>query len=265
MLTRRERGLVQRLRRGRHRTSEGLFLVEGIRAVGEAAQALAASGRTEDWWFGVHSPRLADTAAGRALLDTIRGKVRLEAVGDDELARLSATTTHQGLLGVFRLPDAELADLSPTGESPVLILDGVKDPGNVGTLVRSAVAFGCAGVVCLEGSADPFGPKAVRAAAGMVYRIPLVRATAADVIEWMAHAGVSLWLADASGAAAAAPPSGPWSLALGGEPTGARAPIREAAARLVRVDMPGPAESLNVAVAGSILLHRMVASAGRET
>lgn len=258
MLSKKERARVRTLRKAGGRAEAGQFLVTGVRAVDEILSAashahpgLAASA------LAITSPRLTSVPAGAALLARLGAVARVEEVTDKEMSALAPTPSHQGALLVCELPIAELPALVPNSKAPVLVLDGIQDPGNVGTLVRSAVAFGCSHVICLDGCADPFGPKAVRSAAGMVLRIPLVRADAEAFLGWQRDHSVELWIADAAGDGTRGEPgpNPPWCLVLGGEGDGVRRSVRERAARVVRVGMPGPAESLNVAMAGSILLY----------
>ena len=142
----------------------------------------------------------------------------------------------------------------------MLVLDALQDPGNVGTLVRSAEALGARGVVALRGTADPWGPKAVRAAAGAAFRLPIVEADAAEALARLQAAGYALWAAEAG--APPPPPARPAriALAVGNEGAGLSAPVREAAAARVGVPLRGPTESLNAAVAGSILLYALLGS-----
>jgi TrmH family RNA methyltransferase len=226
-----------------------LVLVEGVRAVCEALAAGAAAR------FAVVAPQLDRTDGGvgaRAALQA--AGVQVDEVDDHELAGLADTDSPQGILLVCAEP-ADPDDAVRTG-GRYLVLDAVQDPGNVGTLVRSAVAFDLDAVLVLDGTADPWGAKAVRASAGMAFRRPLLRRCADDALALLRAAGVPLLLADMAGgdvSEAAAP--GGWALAVANEGAGARDALRHAADRLVRVPMPGPAESLNAAVAGALLLH----------
>jgi TrmH family RNA methyltransferase len=248
-LSREREKLLERLRRRRTRERERLFLVEGIRAVGEAVAAKA------DVRFAVVSPRLGELAGGPDL------NARLTAAGvervpvtDDELAALGDTETTQGVLLVCGEPETDLGDLP---EGPLLVLDGVQDPGNVGTLVRAAAAFGLLGVVALEGTADPFNPKAVRASAGALFHTRVMRAPW-HAVEPVLLARGPVLVADMAGRdVASLPRSGVWTLVVGGEGSGPREAVRAAASGTVAVPMPGGVESLNAGVAGSILLYAL--------
>ncbi len=143
-----------------------------------------------------------------------------------------------------------------------LVLDAVQDPGNVGTLVRTATAFDLDAVLALDGTADPWGAKAVRASAGMVFRRPLLQRGADATLALLRGAGVPLLVADATGSdVEEAVTSSGWALVVANEGAGPREALRDAAQQFVCVRMPGPAESLNAAVAGALLLYALT----RET
>jgi len=253
-LSQRQGTLVANLRVPKSRGREGAVLVEGVRAVGEALAA-GASVR-----FVVASPRLESSEEGRALRERLAA-LDLVEVDDAELARHSDTETHQGVLLVCDEPAADLDRIAPAGW--YLVLDGVQDPGNSGTLIRAAVAFGLDAVIALGGSADPWSAKTVRASAGMVFRIPMVRATAAEAVSRLAELRVPILVADAAGEdVGASRHDHGFALVVGNEGAGVRPEIAAAAAATVAVRMPGPAESLNVAMAGAILLHALTREDG---
>lgn len=253
-LSREREKLLVRLRRRRGREREGLFLVEGIRAGGEA---LAAGAQVR---FAVTSPRLAELAGGAGFAERLAAAaVETLEVTDDALAGLSDTEAPQGVLLVCVEPVADPEAL-PAG--PLLVLDGLQDPGNVGTLIRAAAAFGMAGVVALDGTADLYNPKAVRASAGAIFRIPVARGWW-DPLEPVLSARGPLLIGDMAGrdVAEVAPAPG-WTLVVGGEGAGPREAVRAAATETVSVPMPGGAESLNAGVAGAILLYVLTRSSG---
>ncbi len=253
-LSQRQRALLAKLRVPKSRAREGAVLVEGVRGVGEALTAGV------DVQFVATSARLEATEEGRALAH------RLEAHGvvpvdDGELARLSDTESHQGVLLVCDEPQARLERIEPTGW--YLVLDGIQDPGNAGTLVRAAVAFGLDAVIALDGTVDPWSPKTVRSSAGMIFRLPIVRASAADAIARLIEVRVPILVADARGEDAdASRHDRGFALVVGNEGAGVRPEISGGAAAMVAVRMQGPAESLNVAMAGAILLHALTRESG---
>lgn len=167
---------------------------------------------------------------------------------------VAETKSPQNILALFERPRFTFADLFRRTDSIVVALDGVQDPGNVGTVVRLAAAFDCAGVAVLPGSADPFSPKAVRASAGAVLGVPVTRTTARELIDsrW------PIFAADAAGSLAQ-PPARRAVLVFGSEGMGVSDEIRKAATAIA-VTMSRRVESLNVAAAAAILLWRSLES-----
>ncbi len=165
----------------------------------------------------------------------------------DALAETRAT---QGVIGLFERPRFTLDSLLQRRDTIVVALDAVQDPGNVGTIVRLAAAFDAAGVVLLPGCADAFGPKAIRASAGAVLSVPVVNASASEII----GAHIPLFAAVQAGNPGS-PPSKNAILVFGSEGSGVSAELAQSATPIV-VRMSQRVESLNVATAAAILLSR---------
>ena len=161
---------------------------------------------------------------------------------------LAETKTSQGVLALFERPQFDTEALLKS-DRIVVALDGVQDPGNVGTIVRLAAAFDAAGVALLPGCADAFSPKAIRASAGAILHVPVVNVTAAQLVE----ARRPLFAAETSGSVEELPPRA--IVVFGSEGSGVSDAIR-AAARPIAVRTSGRVESLNVAAAAAILLSR---------
>jgi TrmH family RNA methyltransferase len=246
-LSRERARLLARLRERRAREREGLFLVEGIRSAREAVEARARVS------FAVVSPRLGELTGGADLRERMAtAGVEVVELSDAELEQVADTEAPQGVVLVCAEPTRS-ADLAAAG--PLLALDGIQDPGNVGTLIRAAAAFGVPEVVVLDGTVDPYNPKAVRAAAGGLFRTGVRRARWDEIGSTLQARG-PLLVADMGGSdVAGARPSESWSLVVGGEGAGPRDAVRAAATARVAIPMPGGAESLNAGVAGSILLY----------
>jgi TrmH family RNA methyltransferase len=250
-LSQRRTLLIQRLRRRKTRLREGLVLVEGVRAVEEAAAAGA------HVRFCVFSDGLPPASAGRRVVERLSAAgVEAVAVGESAFQGVSDTERSQGLLAVCSEPMWDLEIVRPGGR--YLVLDALQDPGNVGTLVRAAAAFALTGVLALDGTVDPWGAKAVRASAGMAFRVPLVAPDAATAVACLGRSEVPILVADAAGTdVASVAGGGPWALVVGNEGGGPRPELVEAARETVGVPMPGGAESLNAGVAGAILLYAL--------
>ena len=196
----------------------------------------------------------AQGAADVAAAARARG---LEVVwaGERVVAALSDAVTPQGVVAVARSPLLELAAL-PTGDLAVVLAE-MRDPGNAGTLLRSAVAAGASALIFTRGAVDPLNPKTVRAAAGSLFSIPLASgASLDDAVAHLRRGGLEI-LGASSGAGPAHERdlTRPLALVLGNEAWGLSREHRRLLDGLVGISMPGPAESLNVGIAGSILLY----------
>lgn len=209
-------------------TLESLYVAAGARADGAVAaladQALAAGARVFDLAPGV-----------------------LEKVAD--------TVTPQPLLAVFAMVDGGRALLEGAGPLVVVCTD-VRDPGNAGTVLRSADAAGVAAVVCTGGTVDPYNPKAVRASAGSLFHVPLVvEPSAAEILAVLSASGFALLGAAASGGTdyLAVDFSQRTALVLGNEAWGLAPEVAAALDGTVTVPMAGRAESLNVGVACAVV------------
>ncbi|MFH1765198.1 MAG: RNA methyltransferase, partial [Gemmatimonadota bacterium] len=213
------------------------------------------------------SPRLRRAPGGDGLMSLLTASgFPLEEVSDEELEALSDTEQSQGVLMVVREPHGALGVLAAHPATRVLLLDGVQDPGNAGTLIRAAQAFGLSGVFALEGTVDSFNPKVVRASAGALAHIPVVRLPWAEVSQWLEERKMPLMVADALGEdvrAVALDP--PWALAVGNEGAGVREELMERAARVLAIPMDPGVDSLNAGMAGAILLFALSPFSGKKT
>lgn len=242
---------LRALRRRKERRARGELLLEGPRALSELVEAGCPV------TLVLYTGDAAGQPAGPALLRSLAATgATVERVSDDELRRHADTVTPQGWLAVAPIPRWEWPDLL-TGH--VLVLDGVRDPGNVGTLIRAAEALGASGVIALRGTADPWGPKAVRAAAGSSVRFPVAESTWDEARARLHEAGASVWAAAADGTPVVRAPGGASRVALviGNEGAGVSDVVLRDADRRVAISMAGAVESLNAAVAGAILMDRM--------
>lgn len=241
---------ARKLLRRAGRLEAGAFLVEGPRPIAEALRARA----------GVRSVFVAaeDGPDHLATLAAEEG-VPVTRVPERVLAALCDTVTPQGAVAIVDAPPPGIASLPPAGSLFVVLAD-VRDPGNAGTLVRSAAAARAAAIVFARGSVDPLQPKSVRASAGALLALPLVREVSLEeALGALRARGVALLGADAAGAPAdSIDLVRPLALVLGNESGGLPGPVRDRIDELVSVPMPGGVESLNVGIAGAILLFEAV-------
>jgi TrmH family RNA methyltransferase len=252
LLTERSARIVaaRKLTRRAGRDAAGLFLAEGRQAV---AEALADPS-------GVREVFVTEDAATahRDLLASTPVPVRL--VSDKAAAGLSETVTPQGLVAVCALRDvtAEAVVAAPPRLS--VALSELADPGNAGTILRTADACGAAAVVFGAGSADPYGGKAVRASAGSLFHVDVVRGAAlVPLVQAMRQAGVTVLAADGGGEATldelTTELTGPVLWLFGNEARGVPGELAQLADARVRIPMRGRAESLNLAAAAAVCLY----------
>jgi RNA methyltransferase, TrmH family len=253
VLTRREEKLLRSLSQRKNREVQRCFPVEGVRVVEDL---LASS-------LGVRlviaASTLEDTTRGRALLETAeRRGARVCRVSEQELLGYADTQTPQGVIAVAEMPSAALEDLEPAAErAVVLVLDGVQDPGNFGTLVRTAEALGASAVLALPGTVDPWNPKAVRSAVGSSFRLPVVAAAWPEAEPWLRAHTFGILAAAMDGEPLGVAPERV-ALVVGNEGSGVSGVTRAVADRVVAIPLRGRAESLNVSAAAAILLFELL-------
>ena len=234
---------------GRERRQEGVFVIEGVRLAEEAL----ASGWPVRWALYDSAWR----ARGRAGRDGRRqAGAEVEEASENVLRSAAETGTPQGLLALLEmrpLPPPERLDF-------VLIADDIHDPGNLGTILRSAAAAGVQCVCLPPGGADPWAPKVVRSGMGAHFRLPLMAMEWPEIECLALQQRLQVWLAAAEEGidCFAAGFRSPTALIIGGEAAGAGAEAQRLATGRVHIPMPGKTESLNAAVAASILLFEVV-------
>lgn len=256
MITSRSNPKVQTVRSLLSRRSErqkaGAFVVEGVRLTEEA---LASGWETQQV---LYSADLSER--GQALLEGFgRQGAEVEEVSPDVLKSLADTETPQGILAVVRRQTPVL----PAEPDYLLVIDQLRDPGNLGTILRTAASAGVQGVLLTPGTTDAFAPKVVRAGMGAHFHLPIVEMSPAEIIAYCKRdrrPGLGLYLAESGGGRACweADFRRPLALVIGGEAEGAGEELRRAVDEPVTIPMPGQAESLNAAIAAAILIYEVV-------
>jgi TrmH family RNA methyltransferase len=244
-------GAAQYLRAlARHRSvreKERRYIIDGPVLVAEALRA--------------HVPLEAvyvEAGTNEAIVDeATNGGIRVHVVPPGAVHRYTDVMTPQGIVALAPMPSLAIDDaLDRSGESPLLVLCQVSDPGNAGTLVRMAEASGVGAVLFCDGSVDPFAPKCVRASAGSIFHVPVVSGgKPVHVLEAIGGRGVQRLGTDAHRGKAhdETDLSGPFALVLGNEAHGLSSDVAEQLDGWVHVPMAGDVESLNVAIAGSVI------------
>jgi len=239
--------------RSKARREERLFVVEGVRLVEEALQAGVMARLV------LYSGEVGEREAKLLQRFSAQG-CPLEEVTPDVMGRASDTQTPQGVLAVLPIQPLPL----PPRLDFVFIPDGVRDPGNLGTMLRTAAAAGANAVLLPPGTVDVYSPKVVRAAMGAHFRLPLHLAGWEEITAILKGAGLESFLADSGGEQVytLADFRAPLALILGGEAEGAGNTARRLADTRVRIPMPGGAESLNAAIAAAVLMFEVVRQRG---
>jgi RNA methyltransferase, TrmH family len=239
------RALLER----RGRELQGRCLAEGLRLIEDAMRAEVVPALVFYTSAAQHEPR-----AAALLRRSAETGVPLYELSPLIFATLSDTVNSQGLVAVLPIP----APPGPEHPSLALVLDQVRDPGNLGTILRSADAAAVGLVLLVRGTTDPWSPKALRAGMGAHFRLPIVGDQPWDAIAGRL-AGYQVWLADSHGEYLYDEVnwSGPVGLILTGETSGGSREANELCRGRVAIPMPGGAESLNVAAATAILLFEI--------
>ena len=252
------------------RREEQCFVVEGIRMIREVPVCLRRMLFVTEESLKKY-PELANWCD------------RVETVSDGVLQKLSDTQTPQGMLAVVRMPETRTAaeirgeqDASrkqgsrkteqcmdgglDVGDPLIVVLDGLQDPGNVGTIVRTAEAYGATEVLIGANSADPFSPKVVRSTMGSVFRVPIyITEDLVGELSKLKASGVHVVGTHLSGTDFyAADLTGPIAILIGNEGNGLSDEVAETADVLVRIPMEGQVESLNAAISGSVVGYEIL-------
>ncbi|MGE0238177.1 MAG: TrmH family RNA methyltransferase [Parvibaculaceae bacterium] len=231
---------IRALDQKKHRQQTGLFVAEGARALERARLA----GIVPDYVLSVAGPQ-------------DWGQARDIRVSEAVMARLSQQNNPAGLIGVFK-QSAILAAFAPGAKDVAIGLEDIRDPGNLGTIIRTADAVAVRHVVLVGESCDPFSPEAVRATMGSLFGITLTRLATAKFMAMLDEWTGEIVATAADAAADFRRPYGRPTLLLMGSEGGGLSPALAAKANVsVRIPMPGAAESLNVATASALMLYEI--------
>ncbi|MHC4224986.1 MAG: TrmH family RNA methyltransferase [Planctomycetota bacterium] len=243
---------LRSLRLKKARASEGLLLVEGLNAVEEAVS----SGHALELLL---TDEAASGPRGRGLEKSDLPRSR---IGERESTQLALTRTPAGAFALAKVPCGPFEAGALPESAVVLFAAGVADPGNLGTLIRTAAALGASAVVVAPGSVEPTNPKVVRATAGALFRLPVLSGGAED----LKAAGFQILVADAHGTPVGTleQRAARLALAVGSEPHGVDGATRGQADGSIAVPLTAGMESLNVSVAAGILLHALCALPVRD-
>ncbi|MEG0797986.1 MAG: RNA methyltransferase [Acidaminococcaceae bacterium] len=240
----------------KHRGDREEFIVEGVRSTEEALRS--------HWRIIMVfvDPEAEDAPRFGQLVQELEAEdIQLYEVPPEIMRRLTDTESPSGILAVVERRGYDLSDFSEMAEGTLLVLDGVRDPGNVGTIIRTADAAGVAGLVMLPDCADVFAPKTVRATMGSLFHVPIVvEVGTEELVTWCRQNKWTLWSSTLEGASSIyeAPMVPKTVLVVGNEASGVSAGIIAQSDQKVCIPMLGDAESLNVAMATGVMLFEGV-------
>lgn len=250
---------LRSLRDKKHRKAAGQFLAEGLRLLTDARE----SG---------HVPQLLVMATGRdphPLLDALEADVlaaggEVIETGEDILSKITGKDNPQAVAGVFAEFDTGLAGLERGRAKIWLVAQALRDPGNLGTMLRTGDAVGAGGLILLDDCADPFSAEAVRASMGAVFTQQIAQARWEEFLPWLRSGAGQLVAASLREAVdyRTAPYAAPCFLMVGNESRGLPAEYEAACDLRVTMPMKGRADSLNAAVAGAVLAYEALAHLG---
>ncbi|MDU2664720.1 MAG: RNA methyltransferase [Clostridium perfringens] len=238
---------IKKLKEKKHRIKSNKYLIEGLRFVEEAIKSKVSIDSiifTES--FKEKNPNL---------FLKINENIKLIQMNEALLKQLCSTENPQGIVGVINMQNKELK----SGELVVLV-DKVQDPGNMGTIIRTAHAAGAAGIVMTKGTVDIYNDKTLRSTMGSIFYIPIVEDDSLDFVKSLKKEGYKLVVSSLQGKNNFFEENlqGKVMIAVGNEGNGVSDEVYDIADIKVKIPMPGEAESLNVAVATSIMIYEKI-------
>ena len=245
--------LARDLSRRKAREKHAMFVAEGVRCVEELLRSgLRIQG-------ALVAPQLTDAPRGAELRRQIQeAGVELTEVNEKDFRSAAETESPQGVLAVADVPLRNLDTLQVGAECRLLLLDGVQDPGNVGTILRTAAALRASATIALPGTVDLWNPKVIRSSMGAQFHHPALHAGVEETLQFLERNAVDLWATDSEGSPLGrGPVPAKLAIAVGNEGAGISSSIRAKAQRTVSLPISGDVESLNVAVAAGILLYEL--------
>lgn len=236
------------LKQKKYRQQKGLFLAEGLRTVEEAVNYSAVE--------TIFYTAVEDDRTRSVLEKAAEQQIKLVCVTENVMKKIADTETPQGIIAVCRMQNNSLENLL-TGGKMLLVLDRIGDPGNLGTMLRTADAAGIGGLVLLKGCVDIYAPKTVRSSMGSLFHLPVIAGLdEGDFIKNAKNAGYELLVTCLDGAdnLYKADLNGRLAFVMGNEANGVSDTLLQAADKRVYIPMAGRAESLNVAMAAGIVM-----------
>lgn len=247
--------LLQLRKKAKLRNEKRVFLVEGPRMFQEIPKE-----RVMQVYY-------SESFYQRFASEMNLGQYTYEILSDTVFAYVSDTKTPQGVLCIVRQPEYQLQDVIETSEPHILVLDNLQDPGNLGTILRTAEGAGVTGIIMSRDCVDIFNPKVIRSTMGSIFRIPFLYVEdLIDTIEQMKQRGIHTFAAHLQGTMDydEADYTEPCAFFIGNEGNGLREEIAKQAEQWIRIPMQGEVESLNAAIAATVLMFEAARQRRRE-
>ena len=245
--------LARDLTRRKAREKRSLFVAEGVRSVEELLRSGVKLRGV------VVAPQLSSAPRGLALRKSLEESgVELAEVSEKDFRSAAETESPQGVIAIGEIPARSLNTLELGSVCRLLLLDGVQDPGNVGTILRTGAALGATAIIALPGTVDLWNPKVIRSSMGAQFAHPSFHADLDETLVFLERSQIELWAADAAGSPLTRQqPSPRLAIAFGNEGAGVSSKIREKAVKTISLPISASVESLNVAVAAGIILYEL--------
>ncbi|MET3599141.1 TrmH family RNA methyltransferase [Martelella mangrovi] len=244
---------IRALSQKKHREETGTFMAEGLKLVIDALEL--------NW--SIRTLIYAKAAKGKAPVEKVAAKTVASGglvleVSEKVLSAITRRDNPQMVVGVFESHYRPLGDIRPKENETYVALDRVRDPGNLGTIIRTADAAGAAGVILVGETTDPFSIETVRATMGSVFALPVSRAEPRAFLDWAKNSGAEIVATHLAGSVDYRTidySKKPVVLLMGNEQQGLPAELADGAGRLARIPQQGRADSLNLAVATGVMLY----------
>jgi TrmH family RNA methyltransferase len=249
-----------RLRSRRGRSGQGKFVIDGIREIERAAETGICF---ETLFLCAERPGEPLYRLARTLAD---GGAEVLEVTPVVFEKLAYGNRRQGVVAVARTPRTRLEDLRPAAAGPVVVLEGIEKPGNVGAVLRSADAAGAAAVVVADGVTDLYNPNAIRASLGAIFSVPVCTAGSAQTLDWLRETRRCVYATRVGGREVytGVPLDIPCAVVLGSESRGLSDVWRGPDITEIALPMLGIADSLNVSVTAAVLLYEALRQRARR-
>lgn len=246
--------LVKLQKNARQRRKSKCFVTEGIKLTREAASY----GKLQKIYVGEHLYRQEWSSKTEQDVSEEFGGALVEIVSQHILEQISETVTPQGILGVVKMPEYTLEEVLSDEKAVFLLLDALRDPGNLGTILRTSEGAGMSGVILSRESVDVFNPKVVRSTMGAIFRVPFVYVEdLPQTIEKMKEKGISVYgtMMEGSECYDQVDYRKPSGIVIGNEANGISWEVSESLTGRIRIPMGGNLESLNAAVAAAVVMY----------